>query len=79
MTPDQILDQLATEGPLPVNALRAASSDRAAMTPILIEQIERHLAGERRPSGVLFFAFHLLGDWRETAAYATLIRLLRRP
>lgn len=79
MEPFQILNQLAADGPLPIEALRAAGRDRATMAPVLMALIELHLAGEAGPPGALFFAFHLLGEWRETAAYPALVGLLRRP
>jgi hypothetical protein len=81
MEPAQILDQLAVEGPLPVEALRAAQRDRAAMTPLLLQAIERYLANGAAAGeeNLLFFAFHLLGEWRETLAYRPLARMLKSP
>src|SRR5262249_46924779 len=79
MEPDRILDELAADGPLPVEALHAARRDRATMAPAFMELIALHLDGERFPPAVLFFAFHLLGEWRETMAYPLLVSLLRRP
>src|SRR5712671_3590430 len=65
---------------------------RAAVPfPLLIEfttgadlddEIETYLAlapaGRAKPTP-LFFIFHLLGEWREKAAYRPLTRLLRIP
>jgi hypothetical protein len=50
------------------------------MLPLFIEEIEAFLALEaaaREKPTPLFFIFHLLGEWREKAAYRPLARLLR--
>ena len=52
------------------------------MIPLFLEQIETYLALEpaaRAKPTPLFFIFHLLGEWREKAAYWPLARLLRLP
>jgi hypothetical protein len=52
------------------------------MLPLFIEEIEAFLALEaeaREKPTPLFFIFHLLGEWREKAAYRPLARLLRLP
>lgn len=49
------------------------------MVPLFIDEIDKFLAVDFDRSGTptpLFFIFHLLGDWRETAAYRPLARLL---
>jgi hypothetical protein len=76
-----ILDQLAERNRLPVEAIRAASADRASAVPIFLQAIERCLsASADAPSLRAFFVvFHLLGNWREKSAYRPLCRLLRRP
>jgi hypothetical protein len=77
-----ILDRLAYAESLPEDAIRAARAQRAAVAPALIELIGHHLAGEDGadgPESALFYAFHLLGEWHETAAYRPLARLLARP
>jgi len=70
----------------PVAAIRAANEDRAAVVPVFLRAIEEYLAspGSGSPaaasrSNALFFVFHLLGQWREKAAYRLLTQLLRRP
>jgi hypothetical protein len=64
---------------IPIEAIRAATADRAAMTPVLLEAIERCKPdGETEENG-LFIAFHLFGEWREKSAYRPLARFLRRP
>ena len=70
-----------TEG-LPRKALKAASAQRVEMVPVFLEEIEDHLGLEpaaRMKPTPLFFIFHLLGEWREKAAYRPLARLLRLP
>ena len=63
-------------------ALKAASAQRVEMLPLFLEEIEYYLALEpaaRAKPTPLFFIFHLLGEWREKAAYSPLARLLRLP
>src|SRR5258708_17565062 len=52
------------------------------MVPLFLEEIETYLALEpaaRAKPTPLFFVFHLLGEWREKAAYGPLARLLKLP
>src|SRR5437899_10056017 len=82
MDAQAILHELAHAAGLPREALKAASAQRGEMVPLFLREIEDYLAVEpaarARPTP-LFFAFHLLGEWRETSAYRPLARLLRRP
>ena len=74
-----ILHQLAHAEGMPTDAILAAREQRAAVAPALIDLIERYLAAEPDAfalEGALFYAFHLLGEWHETAAYRPLARLL---
>jgi hypothetical protein len=74
-----ILDQLAHAEGMPADAIHAAREQRAAVAPALIDLIERYLAEDADAfalEGALFYAFHLLGEWCETAAYRPLARLL---
>jgi hypothetical protein len=82
----QILDDLSELKRLPVEAIRAADGDRAAVVPVFLRAIEEYLAepgsgnaGVASRSNALFFVFHLLGQWREKSAYRLLAQLLRRP
>ena len=62
--------------------MKAASAQRVEMLPLFLEEIEYYLALEpaaRAKPTPLFFIFHLLGEWREKAAYSPLARLLRLP
>ena len=82
MEPEKILYELTYAEGLPREALEAASAQRGEMLPLFLEEIETYLALE--PAGramptPLFFIFHLLGEWREKAAYRPLARLLRLP
>jgi len=77
----QILDRLADRPGFPMEALRAAAADRASVVPTFLSAIEQYLARDSKPisADALFFVFHLLGEWREKAAYRPLARLLRCP
>ena len=82
MDAEEILNELSYAAGLPREALKAASAQRSEMLPIFIEEIETYLAlepGARAKPTPLFFIFHLLGEWREKAAYRLLARLLRLP
>jgi hypothetical protein len=76
-----ILRELGNSEGLPVEALRTASANRAAVLPAFLQAIEDFLAGHATPEtgNALFFIFHLLGEWREKTAYRPLAALLRRP
>src|SRR4029077_16450823 len=77
-----IIRELTQIEGLPREALKAASAQRAEMVPVFLKEIEEHLALEpaaRAKPTPLFFIFHLLGDWREKAAYSPLARLLKLP
>ena len=76
----EILDQLTHAEGLPKAALQAASAQRAEMVPVFLREIDSYLAldsTDRAKPTPLFFIFHLLGEWREKAAYRPLARLLR--
>jgi hypothetical protein len=82
MEPQAILHHLAHAEGLPADVIRAARVQRDELAPILVDFVERHLAGEARArelDGALFFVFHLLGEWREKSAYRPLARLLAGP
>jgi hypothetical protein len=82
MDAQAILHELSYAAGLPKEALKAASSQRVEMVPLFLEEIENYLALEpaaRAKPTPLFFIFHLLGEWREKAAYRPLARLLRLP
>jgi len=77
----QILDRLAFQERLPVEALGDASADRTRVAPIFVDVIEQYLSpgGNGAARDSLFLIFHLLGEWREKSAYRPLARLLRCP
>ena len=82
MEPLAIIAELTRPRGLPRAALAAASERREDMVPLFIAEIERYIAAdakERTEPDALFFMFHLLGEWRETAAYPVLARFLRMP
>jgi hypothetical protein len=77
-----ILHELTHAAGLPIEALQAASVQRAEMLPKFLGVIEDYLGqepAERANPTPLFFIFHLLGEWRERTAYRPLTRLLRCP
>jgi hypothetical protein len=77
-----ILRELTDAEGLPREAIAAARARRADMVPLFLAEIEDYLAvdpaARARPTP-LFFIFHLLGEWAETAAYRPLAHLLRCP
>jgi hypothetical protein len=77
----QLLGELAFQERLPVEAIRAASADRARAASVFLHAIEQFVSpdGDRTAKDSLFFIFHLLGDWREKSAYRPLARLMRCP
>jgi len=77
-----IIQELTQAEGLSREALKAASAQRGETVPVFLKEIEDHLALEpaaRAKPTPLFFIFHLLGEWREKAAYRPLARLLRLP
>lgn len=84
MDSGQILYDFMHVKALPEAALRAATDQRAEMTPLFLREIENYLAAPKPDPGLelwnpLLFIFFLLGQWRETSAYKPLARLLRSP
>ena len=82
MEPEKILHELTYAEGLPREALQAASAQRGEMLPLFLDEIETYLALEpeaRAKPTPLFFIFHLLGEWRQKAAYRPLARLLGFP
>jgi hypothetical protein len=76
---EQILDQLGSGEGLPVDAIRAADTNRAAMLPLFLRAFDQTAALSPSMQNALFFAFHLLGQWRDKSAYRPLAAFLRRP
>jgi len=82
MDAEVILRELTYAERLPREALKAASAERDEMLPLFLNEIETYLArgpASRPEPTPLFFIFHLLGEWREKAAYKPCARLLRLP
>src|SRR6266566_627064 len=75
----QIIRQLGSDEGMPIEAIRAATTDRTTVAPQLLEAIEKCEPTSEVEENGLFIAFHLLGQWREKPAYRTLARFLRRP
>jgi len=81
MNARQMLQRLGEPGRFPVEAIRAAQTDRVTMAPILLRCIDDFvsLQGEAVAPLTLLFAFHLLGEWREQSAYRSLAKFLQLP
>jgi uncharacterized protein len=82
MDVQEILEILANDEGLPVEAIRAAEADRAAVIPAFLQAVEQYVSGDeaaRAKPWPIFFIFHLLGSWREKPAYRPLARLLNLP
>ncbi len=80
MDPMQVVEELSVPGRLPVEAIRTAQADRAAMVPVFLRTIDDFLElKEPVDPNALFFIFHLLGEWREKSAYWPLSVFLRLP
>jgi Protein of unknown function (DUF1186)/SEC-C motif len=78
MTPQEILDALAAASEPPEAALREATRRRAELLPHLLAEVERFIDAEvDAEASPVFWIFHLLGSWREAAAYRPLARFLR--
>jgi hypothetical protein len=81
MDASQILRELNKKDGFPLEAIRAAQANRDAMVPVFLQCIDECLTAGGASSNwsALFFAFHLLGEWREKSAYRPLAKLLRLP
>jgi len=78
----EIIDQLSRSDGLPKAALKIATARRGEMVPAFLREIDSYLArgsADLPQQTLLFFIFHLLGEWRERTAYRPLARLLRAP
>ena len=83
MTIDQIINRLSNHvaGELPVHALIAASEQREALTPQLLEYLETIASqGDDIPDDqrvdLVFFAFYLLAQFREAQALPVMLRII---
>jgi hypothetical protein len=78
-----IIEQLSLSDTFPRQALEAAAANRAELVPKFLREIDAFLAmASEDRVGVptpLFYAFHLLAEWRETAAYRPLLSVLQLP
>jgi hypothetical protein len=82
MDGQEIFERLTNYDGLPVEAIRAAEADRAAVVPAFLEAIQTFISAsseERAKPSPIFFIFHLLGVWREKSGYRPLAKLLRCP
>lgn len=75
-----IIGELSHFEGLPRAALKAAGERRSELIELFLEEFTRAVDASEEidpDSQLLFFAFHLLGEWRETSAYRPLARFLR--
>ncbi len=81
MDATQIISELAVAERLPVETIKAARANRAALAPAFVRAVEQVVRGDAPPETcrALFLVFHLLGEWREKSAYRPLAALLRLP
>lgn len=78
----QIIAGLNSDVSLPIDAIAAANVRRDEAAPAFIKEIEQFLATPgkaRRHMPAIFFMVHLLGVWREKAAYRPVAALFRLP
>ena len=76
----QILEERGKFGLLPTKAIEAARREKTALAPEFIAIIEDLAAGRTEDrSNLPFFAFHLLGEWRDKSACKPILRFLRSP
>lgn len=77
---DDILRRFAESRALPVEAIEAARARRDACIPIFLRAIDDTIAAKLPTDGTgspIFYVVHMLGEWREKAAYRPLVRLLQ--
>ncbi|WP_298882095.1 hypothetical protein [uncultured Bradyrhizobium sp.] len=80
MDPLEILESLNKKKDLPVEAIQAARAEKDSVIPIFLRAFEDvGSPGRTDYDAALFFAFHLLGEWRVKAAYPVLASFLRKP
>lgn len=75
-----IIGELSYFEGLPGAALKAASERRHELVRLFLDEFARAVDAPKeidQDSQLLFFAFHLLGEWRETSAHRPLARFLR--
>ena len=80
MDPFKILQSLNRESGLPTEAIQAARAGKDSVIPLFLRAFEEvGSPGRTDYDAALFFAFHLLGEWRVKAAYPVLATFLRKP
>ena len=80
MEAHEILERLSASEGLPTEAILAARANREVVIPVFIEAFDRFVSSGPASTDLgLFFAFHLLGEWRAQGAYRTLAKFLQVP
>lgn len=75
-SPEPILQSLRKPRKLPVQALKAANSNRAGLAPLLIQELQKFSADFQRydPNDCLpIIAIYLLAEWEEGDAFETVL------
>ncbi|MBV8278479.1 MAG: DUF1186 domain-containing protein [Verrucomicrobia bacterium] len=75
-SPEPILQSLRQPQKLPVEALKAANSNRARLAPLLIQELQKFSADYQRcdPNDCLaMIAIYLLAEWEECDAFETVL------
>ena len=80
MDSGQIIAEFKQAIKVPVEAVREAERQREVVAPLLIDVVARAAKAPVEElmdqDGLIFMAFHLLGSWKETAAYSAVTDLL---
>ncbi|WP_246583836.1 DUF1186 domain-containing protein [Bradyrhizobium iriomotense] len=80
MDAHEILERLSASEGLPTEAILAARANQEEMIPVFIKAFDHFVSSGPAPTDPgLFFAFHLLGEWRAKSAYRILAQFLRMP
>jgi hypothetical protein len=86
MSPQEIIDALShSHGKFPREAMEAAIAERETITPVLLETLERvaatpqALPGDADSYVLHLFAMYLLAQFRETHAFAPLVKICLLP
>jgi hypothetical protein len=74
----QIVEALNERGRLPIEAIRAAQADRDSIATVFLNDIQEFVSSgtTRIGANALFFAFHLLAEWREKIRLSAARRVL---
>jgi hypothetical protein len=75
-SPESLLQSLRTPRTLPVEAIKAAKSDRARVAPLLIQELQKFAAdfqGYDQNDCLAIIAIYLLAEWEVTESFETVL------